>query len=132
MDPYKSYQYKHKLSLAFSLVIMAWGLVGLSQQLQLVVFVYPYLSARSLASVFGADIEMVLFQHIFLTSITNFITIAYGLALLLRPSHLVKVSQYLVGVIILVVTYYLSRYVFALPEILTPHLLSDLIQNSFS
>lgn len=108
---------KSHASFLFSLFIMVWGLYNIGKQLQLIFLVYPDLSAH-LGDVASRSTYILLLQYTFITSITNFVTAAYGLALLIKPSRLVKFAHLVIGILILALSYYLNNSVHLSPDII--------------
>ena len=105
----------------FSLIIMLWGIYGIGQQVRQIFIIYPTLT-QSIPNGHSADFS---YQNLLLytlyVSTINFIATAYGLALLIKPSHLVKTAHLIVALLIALTTYYVNNYVHLSPETIIPN-----------
>jgi hypothetical protein len=101
---------KHYLVLLFSIALMLWGIYSLYTQIDLVMHLYPNLIENNLLALDQSFTQRKVLQYIFLVSSINFIATAYGLALLIKPNHLVKTAHFIVGVLIILVTLYANYH----------------------
>jgi hypothetical protein len=85
---------KHWSVLFLSASITLWGLGGLILQIYQIFSQYPAIF-RTFITIRSTAVYILLLQQVFFFSLTNFLAGAYGLAMFLKPSRLIKVIHFL-------------------------------------
>lgn len=77
-------------------------------QIYEIFFVYGDLSSILIAQAQDELVHIVLLQQIFFISVSNFAATGYGLVLLVKPTHLVKVGHVITALAILFASQYIT------------------------
>lgn len=109
MEPKDSIFLKHIVVRAFSAFTLIWGLKGLLEQIHEIFVVYGYQNFQQTLTSHGNMLDVVLLQQVFFISLSNFVATAYGLLLISKPTHLIKVAHVVGSVAIILATYYVQH-----------------------
>jgi hypothetical protein len=100
------------------LAVTLIGLNGLYQEVIQVLFKYPQIFSQFTQNS-DTQTSIYFIQQLLFTSSSNFVSTAYGLTMLIKPSHLTKAINYLIAGGLLIVSHYFNTRYQITPEIIT-------------
>lgn len=99
---------KHYAIKIASICISLWGIVGIIKQSLVLPKLIELINQSTLN--FSSDVYKKSLIFLLITASINFILTAYGVALLTKPSSLVKIGHIILGILIIILSSYLSQY----------------------